>query len=58
MDGVFKRKEYTEDEIKSKREVAERRARRGEMDVMQEHTFATLAMVDRFIKPDILTPLS
>lgn len=53
MDGVFKRKEYTEEELRSKREVAERRARRGEMDVMQEHTFATLAMVHHLIKAHI-----
>ena len=53
-DGVFKRPDYTEDEIKKKREEAERRARRGEMDVMQEHTFATIAMLSGLSRVRVL----
>ena len=53
-DGVFKRPDYTKDEIKKKREEAERRARRGEMDVMQEHTFATIAMLSGLSRVRVL----
>ena len=51
---MFKRPDYTEDEIKKKREEAERRARRGEMDVMQEHTFATIAMLSGLSRVRVL----
>ena len=36
---------YTEEEIQRKREEAERKARRGEIDPMQEYTFAMIARV-------------
>ena len=51
---MFKRPDYTEDEIKKKREEAERRARRGEMDVMQEHTLATIAMLSGLSRVRVL----
>ena len=42
---MYRRKEYSEVDLTKKREEAERRARRGEMDLMQEYTFGMLALV-------------
>ena len=47
MSGQFQRPSYSEEEVRRKRDEAERRARRGEMDVMQEHTFTVLQMVSQ-----------
>ena len=38
-------KDYTEEEIQKKREEAERKARRGEIDPMQEFAFQVIGQV-------------
>ena len=42
---MLKLKDYTAEEIQRKREEAERKARRGEIDPMQEYTFSMIAKV-------------
>ena len=42
---MLKLKDYSEEEIQRKRDEAERKARRGEIDPMQEYTFSMIAKV-------------
>ena len=44
---MLKMKDYTEEEIQKKREEAERKARRGEIDPMQEYTFSMISNVTK-----------
>ena len=51
---MLKSSDYTEEEIFKKKEEAERKARRGEIDPVQEYTFALISKITGLPRPAIL----
>ena len=51
---MLKSTDYSEEELLKKREEAERKARRGEIDPVQEYTFSLISKITGLPRPAIL----
>ena len=52
---MLKSSDFTEEELFKKKEEAERKARRGEIDPVQEYTFSLISKITGLPRPAILS---